>query len=90
MNFVLTPDAVNGLFETLGAVAIWGNVRRILRDKQIKGIDWRVTLFFSAWGYWNLFYYPHLGQWFSFAGGLALVAGNTVWVALALKYRDRG
>lgn len=82
-----SPDVVNGAFEMLGAVAIWGNVRRILRDKMLKGVDWRVTLFFSAWGYWNLFYYPHLGQWFSFAGGLALVAGNTVWVALALKYR---
>lgn len=86
MNF----DLVNGIFETLGAVAIWANVRRIVRDKMVRGIDWRVTLFFSAWGYWNLFYYPALNQWFSFAGGLALVAGNTVWVALAIKYRGRG
>lgn len=81
------PDAVNGLFEVLGAVTIWGNVRRILRDKQVRGIDWRVTLFFSAWGYWNLYYYPSLEQWLSFAGGLALVAGNTLWVALAWRYR---
>lgn len=85
----LSPDVVNGIFESLGAVAIWGNVRRILRDKMLKGVDWRVTLFFSSWGYWNLFYYPSLDQWFSFAGGLALVAGNTLWVALALKYRNR-
>lgn len=86
MNF----DLVNGIFEMLGAVAIWGNVRRIVRDKQVKGVDWRVTLFFSSWGVWNLFYYPALDQWFSFTGGLALVVGNTLWVALAIKYRDRG
>lgn len=45
--------------------------------------------FFWSWGIWNLFFYPSLGQWYSFVGGIALVAGNTVWVALALRYRNR-
>lgn len=41
--------------------------------------------FFSAWGIWNLVYYPTLGQWASFIGGVLLVAGNVAWVVLAIS-----
>lgn len=83
----ITPDIINGLFEVAGGVAIFGHVRAILRDKAVRGVSWTAVLFFTAWGYWNLFYYPHLDQWFSFFGGLLIVAGNTLWIALILKYR---
>ncbi|KKL71436.1 hypothetical protein LCGC14_2094960, partial [marine sediment metagenome] len=46
-------------------------------------------VFFTAWGYWNMFYYPHLGQWFSFFGGFAIVFVNTVWIVLAITYTGR-
>lgn len=62
------------------------NCQVILRDKGVRGVDWRATAFFTAWGAWNLFYYPHLGQWLSFSGGLVIVAANAVWVSLALRY----
>lgn len=84
MNY---PDLVNGLFELLGGFALWANVSRIRRDKQCRGVNWQVTLFFTTWGFWNLFYYPHLSQWISFAGGLNIVAANAVWLTYALKYR---
>jgi hypothetical protein len=80
-------DAANGTFEVLGSLAVWSNVRRILRDKQVRGVNPSSMAFFWLWGIFNLFYYPSLGQWFSFTGGLALVAGNTVWVFLAWRYR---
>lgn len=83
----MTPDAINGAFEVVGGVCIWLNVRRLAKDKRISGIDWRVTGFFWAWGIWNLFYYPSLDQWASFAGGMVICAGNFVWLGLALKYR---
>lgn len=79
-------DIVNGIFEMCGGLLCWMDVRRLLQDKQIKGVYWPVRLFFAAWGWWNLYYYPSLGQWCSFAGGVLLVAGNTAWVALALKH----
>lgn len=86
---VSLPDVGNGLFEALGGIAIWQNVRRLSRDKCVRGTDWKVTAFFTLWGLWNLFYYPALGQWYSFFGGIPIAAGNLVWVALALKYRKR-
>lgn len=82
----MTPDLINGLFEFVGSLMIWANVARILKDKEVKGIDWRVTGFFWVWGLWNLFYYPHLDQWWSFAGGVSIVVANTVWLALAWYY----
>lgn len=82
------PDIINGLFEAVGGVSAWGNVRRIRADKAVKGVDWRFTVFFSAWGIWNLYYYPALGQWASFAGGVVIVLGNIAWVTFAIKYRS--
>ena len=80
-------DIANGLFETAGAIVNWLNVRAIWKDKQVKGVYWPVWIFFSAWGLWNLWYYPALGQWFSWWGGIFLVTSNLMWCALAYRYR---
>lgn len=82
----MTPDIVNGLFEFCGAAFIACSIRRVLIDRQVAGISWLTISFFAGWGLWNLFYYPHLDQWFSFAGGVALVAANAVYVALLLRF----
>ena len=82
----MNVDLVNGLFEMFGAVLTWMNAHRLYKDKHIQGVYWPVTAFFTLWGLWNLYYYPALGQWFSFVGGLVLVAGNVVWTFLAIKY----
>ena len=79
------PDLINGAFELTGGFVCWLNVRRLLRDREVQGVDWRVSAFFSSWGFWNLFYYPSLHQWASFFGGTALVIANTTWVVLALR-----
>ena len=82
-------DWINGIFEVGGGILCFFNVAKLLRDKELKGIYWPVQAFFAAWGWWNLYYYPSLGQWASFAGGLFLVVGNTWWVVLALRYTDK-
>jgi hypothetical protein len=82
------PDLINGTFELGGGILCWLNVQRLRKDRRVQGVDWRVSAFFSAWGFWNLFYYPSLHQWASFAGGILLVLANTTWVALALWYRS--
>lgn len=81
------PDITNGLFECLGAVAIFGHVARVLKDKAVAGVSLWSTVFFASWGFWNLYYYPHLGQWASFAGGLAIVLGNICWIAGMVYYK---
>lgn len=83
------PDIVNGTFEALGALMVLNHCRAVLRDKRVAGVSILSTVFFTAWGFWNLFYYPSLGQAWSFAGGVLIVAANVMWVVLLVRYRRR-
>lgn len=86
---ISVPDLINGLFELCGSVFIILNIRQVLKDKEVKGVYWPAMMFFTVWGYWNIFYYPHLNQWLSFLGGLAIAACNSVYVFLLIYYSRR-
>ena len=81
-----TPDIVNGLFEFCGGAVNWLNVAALMKDKKVRGVRILPTFLFSVWGYWNLWYYPHLNQWVSFIGGIAIVLTNSCWALLAIYY----
>jgi len=83
----LTPDQINGLFELVGALFILNHCRVLYKDKQVRGVSILSTVFFFLWGCWNMFYYPHLDQWFSFYGGLLICASNSLWIFLLLYYK---
>ena len=85
----MNADMINGLFEVIGGFVIWGNVWRLSIDKQVRGVLTWYTFFFLAWGYWNLYYYPSLEQWWSFWGGVNIVLANSVWF-LQMLYYGRG
>lgn len=85
----MKPDIVNGLFELFGAYFIWLHIRQVLKDRAVAGVSIPATVFFAGWGVWNLYYYPHLEQWFSFAGGIAIFVSNAIWIYLLLKYRGK-
>lgn len=81
-------DLANGFFEGVGSVLTWLNVRRLYIDKTVKGVQWEVTVFWTAWGIFNLFFYgPVLGLWFSWWMGISIVIANAVWVGMVLYYR---
>jgi hypothetical protein len=82
----MTPDMMNGLFEMCGSALTWMSVYRVWIDKGYAGIYMPAVVFFWAWGAWNLFYYPHLEQWWSFAGGCSLVLANTCWFILMWRF----
>jgi hypothetical protein len=85
----MTPDLINGLFEFCGALMLAKNVHQLYKDKLVRGVHWMPTMFFAAWGLWNLFYYPHLEQMWSFAGGIAIVSVNLAWFGLMVYYKER-
>lgn len=80
-------DLANGCFEATGGIMILMNCRALYRDKCFRGVSLLPTLFFTSWGIFNLGYYPHLGQWLSFTGGLTIAIANLIWLSLALRYR---
>lgn len=79
-------DKINGGFEFVGALLILISCYRLYQDKEIRGVSSLPVLFFTAWGAWNMFYYPSLGQWWSFCGGVCVTTANLLWLALALHY----
>ena len=83
------PDFINGSFETLSGFFVLLNCYRVIKDKQVKGVSIICIAFFTCWGFWNLYYYPHLEQWFSFFGGLFIVTANCLWVGLMIYYSGR-
>ena len=82
----MTPDLINSGFEFSGGLMVCLHVRSLLGDKRVLGVNVWGSAAMTLWGIWNLWYYPHLGQWASFFGGLLIVAANAVWLGLALWY----
>ena len=82
-------DLINSLFELCGSIPILLSCRTAYREKQFRGMhSWHMP-FFLAWGVWNLYYYPSLGQWKSFVGGLAIVLANSLYVGMFFYYRRK-
>lgn len=81
-----TPDLINGFFETSGSVFVLMSIWKLHKEKTVRGAHWATILFFTSWGFWNIYYYPHLEQWASFAGGLLLAFCNAVLLSQMLYY----
>lgn len=75
---------INGLFETCAALAIFLHIIKLIHDKKHAGVSIIATIFFTTWGAWNLFFYPHVGLWWSFIGGTFVFGANTAYVILLI------
>lgn len=82
-------DLFNALFEMIGAALVLLSVRQLLKDRLVRGVHLAPVVFFTLWGAWNLFYYPSLDQWLSFAGALLMVLANACWLALLIYFKWR-
>ncbi len=80
-------DLINGLFELCGGILLLINCYTLYRDKTVRGVSPVPIFFFTAWGYWNLWFYPALNAWYSFAGGILVVTVNTIWLAQLFYYK---
>jgi hypothetical protein len=85
----MNADTINGLFECLGGVFIALSIRRLWIDKRVHGVSLVHPIFFNAWGFWNLYFYPAVNCWWSFWGGVGVVVTNTIWVSMMIYYRGR-
>ena len=82
----MTIDIINGTLEFGGAIVIGISVWQLYQKKYAAGVSPYQFGFFSVWGIWNIFYYPQLDQWWSMAGGIAVVSMNTLWLVLYIYY----
>lgn len=78
---------INGFFEMVGGVFLLLNIIALYKHKELKGVHWGPTVFFTTWGIWNLYYYPSLNQWYSFAGGIVIATINSIWLLMICYYK---
>lgn len=83
-------DAINGLFESLGAVFILTSIVKLHREKMVRGVSWIHAAFFTTWGYFNLWFYFDVGLYMSWAGGIGVVIANTIWLGQLVYYSREG
>lgn len=81
------PDIINGCFEAFASLFILNHARVLWKSKQAHGVSMLSTWYFMLWGVWNMWYYPHLGQYFSFAGGVVIVLAQLFWIWSIWKIR---
>ena len=89
MQVMNWTDIVNGVFELAGAFFILPSILSAMRTKKVASVNWLTIVFFTSWGFWNLYFYPTNGFTLSFIGGLLLSCANITWLTLILKYRKR-
>ncbi len=82
-------DAVNGTYELVGGIFLLLNFIKLYKDKKVRGIMLSSAAFFASWSWWNLYYYPSLNQWISFAGGLLIGITNATWIIMAIYYQRK-
>ena len=82
-------DIINGSFEFIGGLLYIINIVKLVKDKEVKGVSWVPTAFFTTWGAWNIYYYPSLDQWFSFWGGICIFLTNATWIGLVIYYNHK-
>lgn len=85
----MTPDMINASFEFAGSLVVCFSIFTIMKDKCYAGINIIHVGFFSVWGVWNVFYYPAIGQPWSFIAGCFLAAANVVYVMLLWWFPHR-
>lgn len=85
-----TPDIINATFELGGALVLCLNIRRLLVDHRLlRGVSWVPTLFFAAFGMWNIYFYRHIDQPVSWWAGVLVLVVNLVWLACLLRLTVR-
>lgn len=81
------PDLINCTFECLGGLAVLASCYRTYKSKSADGVSLITIGFFTSWGFWNLYYYPSLGQVVSGVAAIGVCAANSLWWSLAWRYR---
>jgi len=82
------PDLINGGFEAFAGFAILNHCFKVLQDKCVRGVSIASSFFFLVWGFWNVFYYPHLEQFWSCVGGVFVTIANICYFTLLIRYGD--
>jgi len=86
VDYKSVNDKINAGFEFLATLFVLNNCWVVLVDERVAGVSIISTAFFMLWGGWNVYYYPSLGQKFSFYCGIGVLLSNILYVGLLIYY----
>jgi len=79
-------DFINGLIYITLTVFIWVSIRRVLLDKEVKGVSWMTLGGLASRSCWNLYFYTHMTLWYSLVGVTTLAFSEVTYCILLYKY----
>jgi hypothetical protein len=82
-------DLANAFFEGCGSIFILNHARVLFNQKLVRGVSILSVFFFSCWGIFNIFYYQHLEQQFSWYAGIAVLIANSIYLGMIIHYRSK-
>lgn len=83
----ITPDHINAFFECSGLFFVFPSIIALYRTKSAEAISLWTVFFFTSWGFWNMWYYPSLGQFWSGVGAYGVAGANSIWLGLIIYYK---
>ena len=78
-----------GLIQVASAGFLSISVWQLFKAKMVRGVSAITVAFWVSWGLWDLYYFPHLGQWLAFWGGVCVTLMNSLYVFLICLYNWR-
>lgn len=86
-GIMLSADTVNAGFEIGSGFFTLNHCRVLYNDKIVRGVSLASIFCFVAWGVWNIFYYPSLGQYNSAYAAVFILLANFAYLSLIFFYR---
>lgn len=80
------PDVVNAIIYITLTGFVWLSIRRVLIDKEVKGVYWMTLGGLASRSCWNLYFYTFLGLWWSLIGVTFLACSEITYMILLYKY----
>lgn len=81
-------DLITSIFDFIFVCSEIQNLRVLIKDKQVKGFDWRNMCLYSAWNIWTIFViYPNASIYLANVINILYLLTQIVWLSLFAKYK---
>jgi hypothetical protein len=83
-------DLITAIFDLIFVCSGISNVKRLIKDKQVKGFDWRNMCLYLAWNIWSTFViYPAAQMHLANVVNFVYMLTQVTWLVLLVRYNRR-
>lgn len=79
-------DIINSILIVVAGGFISVSVFKLYRDKVVRGVSPIHVGFFTLYGFWHIYFFSALDQWYSVMGGIVATSMNTLWFYMLIYY----